>query len=55
MLMFSALSRAGIEISTPRKIAIGMGPAGMAFLFPPSIHISKPIPQASSSANFPTR
>ena len=33
MLMFSALSRAGIEISTPRKIAIGMGLAGMAFLF----------------------
>ena len=30
MLMFSALSR---EISTPRKIAIGMGLAGMAFLF----------------------
>ena len=33
MLMFSALSRAGIEISTPRKIAIGMGLAGTAFLF----------------------
>ncbi|WP_289874503.1 peptide MFS transporter [Duncaniella muris] len=33
MLMFSALSRAGIKISTPRKIAIGMGLAGMAFLF----------------------
>lgn len=33
MFMFTALSRRGIEISTPRKIAIGMGLAGCAFLF----------------------
>lgn len=33
MFMFTALSRRGIEISTPRKIAIGMGLAGSAFLF----------------------
>ncbi|MBO5052846.1 MAG: peptide MFS transporter [Muribaculaceae bacterium] len=33
MLIFSALSRRGKEISTPRKIAIGMGIAGIAYLF----------------------
>ncbi len=33
MLLFSSLSRRGIEISTPRKIAIGMGLAGVAYLF----------------------
>ncbi len=31
--IFSALSRRGKEISTPRKIAIGMGLAGLAYLF----------------------
>lgn len=33
MLIFSALSRRGKEISTPRKIGIGMGIAGLAYLF----------------------
>ncbi len=33
MWIFSALKRKGIEISTPKKIGIGMGIAGLAFLF----------------------
>ncbi len=33
MMIFGALSRRGKEISTPKKIAIGMGPAGIAYLF----------------------
>ena len=33
MLLFGALSRRGREISTPKKIAIGMGLAGLAYLF----------------------
>lgn len=33
MMFFGALTRRGKEISTPRKIAIGMGIAGLAFLF----------------------
>jgi POT family proton-dependent oligopeptide transporter len=33
MLLFSSLSRRGREISTPKKIAIGMGLAGVAYLF----------------------
>lgn len=33
MLLFSSLSRRGREISTPRKIAIGMGLAALAYLF----------------------
>ncbi len=33
MMIFGALSRRGKEISTPRKIAIGMGLAGLAYLF----------------------
>lgn len=33
MLIFGALSRRGKEISTPRKIGIGMGIAGLAYLF----------------------
>jgi POT family proton-dependent oligopeptide transporter len=33
MLLFSTLSKKGIEISTPRKIAIGMGLAAVAYLF----------------------
>jgi POT family proton-dependent oligopeptide transporter len=33
MIIFGALSKKGKEISTPRKIAIGMGIAGCAFLF----------------------
>lgn len=33
MLIFGALSKKGKDISTPRKIAIGMGIAGIAYLF----------------------
>ena len=33
MMLFSSLSRRGKEISTPRKIAIGMGLAAIAYLF----------------------
>ncbi|MCH5222258.1 MAG: peptide MFS transporter [Muribaculaceae bacterium] len=33
MLLFTSLSRRGREISTPKKIAIGMGLAGVAYLF----------------------
>lgn len=33
ILFFSALSKRGKEISTPKKIAIGMGLAGIAYLF----------------------
>ncbi len=33
MLLFTRLSARGREISTPRKIAIGMGLAGVAYLF----------------------
>ncbi|MDD4142013.1 MAG: peptide MFS transporter [Bacteroidales bacterium] len=33
MMIFSAFARNGKEISTPRKIAIGMGIAGCAYLF----------------------
>lgn len=33
MMLFSSLSRRGREISTPKKIAYGMGLAGIAYLF----------------------
>ncbi len=33
MMLFGSLARKGKEISTPKKIAIGMGIAGTAFLF----------------------
>ena len=33
ILLFSSLAKKGKEISTPRKIAIGMGLAGIAYLF----------------------
>lgn len=33
MAIFAALSRKGKEVSTPRKIAIGMGITGIAYLF----------------------
>ena len=33
MWLFGSMARKGKEISTPRKIAIGMGIAGMAYLF----------------------
>ncbi len=33
MILFTSLSRRGREISTPKKIGIGMGLAGLAYLF----------------------
>lgn len=33
MMLFASLTRKGREISTPKKIAIGMGLAGVAYLF----------------------
>jgi POT family proton-dependent oligopeptide transporter len=33
MMLFTSLSKKGKEISTPKKIAIGMGLAGVAYLF----------------------
>jgi proton-dependent oligopeptide transporter, POT family len=33
MILFGALTKKGKEISTPKKIAIGMGIAGLAYLF----------------------
>jgi POT family proton-dependent oligopeptide transporter len=33
MMLFTSLSKRGKEISTPKKIAIGMGLAGVAYLF----------------------
>ena len=33
IILFSSLTKAGREISTPKKIAIGMGLAGIAYLF----------------------
>lgn len=46
MMVFSALSRRGKEISTPRKIAIGMGLAGLAFLFLTIFSASQGYPSA---------
>ena len=59
MWFFSALKRRGIEISTPRKIGIGMGLAGLAFLFLaifsnamgyPSAETFRALPVAESSS-----
>ena len=55
MWLFSRLARRGIVISTPKKIAIGMGLAGLAYLFMtvfslvmdyPSANLFKAIPDA---------
>lgn len=59
MAIFGSLSRKGKEISTPRKIAIGMGLAGIAYLFLmvfswvqgyPSAETFKALPAAESAA-----
>jgi POT family proton-dependent oligopeptide transporter len=47
MFIFSALSRRGKEISTPKKIAIGMGIACCAFLFMIMISYVKGYPSAT--------
>ena len=48
MWLFSALSRRGKEISTPKKIAIGMGLAGLAYLFLTVFSASHGYPSADS-------
>lgn len=59
MMIFGALSRRGKEISTPKKIAIGMGLAGIAYLFLmifswsqgyPSAEAFKALPPAEAEA-----
>jgi POT family proton-dependent oligopeptide transporter len=47
MFIFSLLSRKGKEISTPKKIAIGMGIASCAFLFMILISHIKGYPSAA--------
>lgn len=60
MALFASLARKGKEISTPRKIAIGMFIAGLAFLFLavfsfikgyPSADVYKALPIAEQTAN----
>lgn len=60
MALFASLARKGKEISTPRKIAIGMFIAGLAFLFLavfsfikgyPSADVYKTLPIAQQIAN----
>ncbi|MBQ7852656.1 MAG: peptide MFS transporter [Muribaculaceae bacterium] len=60
MALFASLARKGKEISTPRKIAIGMFIAGLAFLFLavfsfikgyPSADVYKALPIAQQIAN----
>lgn len=59
MLVFGALRRSGKEISTPKKIAIGMGLAGLAYIFLavfswmqgyPSAEAFKALPSAEAAA-----
>lgn len=50
MALFAWLSRRGKEISTPRKIAIGMFIAGLAFLFLVIYSALKGYPSADYSA-----
>ena len=53
MLLFSSLSRRGIEISTPRKIAIGMALAAVAYLFLMIFSIVKGYPSAEVFKQLP--
>ncbi len=47
MWLFSSLARKGRSVSTPRKIAIGMGIAGMAYLFLMLFSISRGYPSGT--------
>ncbi|MDR1562913.1 MAG: peptide MFS transporter [Dysgonamonadaceae bacterium] len=47
VLIFGALSKRGKEISTPRKIAYGMGIAGLAFLFMATVSYINNYPSAT--------
>lgn len=53
MAVFGALARRNKEISTPRKIAIGMFIAGMAFLFLAIFSLMKGYPSAKSFSSLP--
>lgn len=48
MWIFAALTRRGKEISTPRKIAIGMGLAGIAYLFLMIFSLAEGYPSADA-------
>ncbi|MDE6006294.1 MAG: peptide MFS transporter [Muribaculaceae bacterium] len=54
MMFFSWLGRRGKEISTPRKIAIGMGLAGIAYLFLLVFSAIKGYPSADAFKLLPT-
>ncbi len=54
MYIFSALSRRGKEISTPRKIAIGMGLAAIAYIFLMVFSFIKGYPSADAFKELPT-
>ncbi len=54
MAIFAALSRRGKVISTPRKIAIGMGLAGIAYLFLMVFSWIKGYPSAEAFKALPT-
>ena len=54
MMVFSALSRRGKEISTPKKIAIGMGLASIAYLFLVVISWIHGYPSAEAFKALPT-
>jgi proton-dependent oligopeptide transporter, POT family len=54
MLIFGMLSARGKEISTPRKIAIGMGIAGLAYLFLALFSWHMGYPSATTFRGLPT-
>lgn len=51
MILFAALARKGKPVSTPRKIAIGMGIAGCAYLFLMIFSIMKHYPSGNEFTN----
>lgn len=53
MAIFGSLARRGKEISTPRKIAIGMFIAGLAFLFLAVFSLLKGYPSAETFKSLP--
>jgi POT family proton-dependent oligopeptide transporter len=53
MMIFGSLSRRGKEISTPRKIAIGMLIAGLAYLFLSAYSLIMGYPSAAEYRELP--
>jgi POT family proton-dependent oligopeptide transporter len=53
VLFFSALSRRGKEVSTPKKIAIGMGIAGIAYLFMTCLSLFEAFPSGTEFRALP--